>query len=214
MTRRPVAIFVLVIAIAAPIVAAADCARDAAALRVHLVEQARRARRWNLGWAVAFGVAAVGQFTLAIARYNPLGGFDRDYEEMAYVGGIQATIGLASRIVTPLGVDLPHGDGDRCVELAGLRASLTSLAKNERRTFWLTHLGGLALNLAGASVLWSRRSFSVGGTSFLTAFPVGLASAYTMPRDSWHLWREQRASWSVALAPRDDGWSLSVTGPL
>ena len=86
-----------------------------------------------------------------------------------------------------------------CVELAALRKSVTQLGKAERQTFWLTHLGGLAVNLTGAAILWHRRSFAVGATSVLISLPVGPISAYTMPRDTWHLWRDESPAWSVGV---------------
>ena len=205
------ALFVIAIALA-PRAARADCARDADALRAHLTSQAHGVRMWNTLWAIGFGAAAAGQFALAATETNPLGPFDRDFEESLYVGGVKATIGFASRVVMPLRVDIPGPDADRCRELAQLRASLTTIAKKERQTFWLTHLGGLALNLAGAAVLWERRSFVVGVLSFATSFPIGPISAYTMPRGSWHRWRDEHAAWSIAVTPRADGWSLGVAG--
>lgn len=203
----------VVIAIAlAPGAARADCGRDADALRTHLTSQARGVRIWNTAWAIAFGAAAAGQFALAAAETNPLGTFDRDYQETLYVGAAKATIGFASRVVMPLRVDVPAPDPDRCRDLAQLRASLTAIAKKERQTFWLTHLGGLAINLAGAGLLWERRSFAVGALSFAMSFPIGPISAYTMPRGSWHRWRDEHAAWSIAVTPRADGWSLGVAG--
>jgi hypothetical protein len=203
----------VVIAIAfAPGAARADCARDADALRAHLTSQAHGVRMWNTLWAIGFGVAAAGQFALAATKTNPLGAFDRDFEESLYVGGAKATIGFASRVVMPLRVDIPGPDADRCHELAQLRASLTKIAKDERQTFWLTHLGGLALNLTGAVILWERRSFTVGAVSFATSFPIGPIGAYTMPRGSWHRWRDERGSWSIALVPHDGGWTLGAGG--
>ena len=203
---------VVIAIIFAPGAARADCAQDADALRAHLTSQAHSVRIWNTLWAIGFGAAAAGQFALAAAEENPLGTFDRDFEETLYVGGAKATIGFAARVVMPLRVDVPAPDADRCRELATLRASLTAIAKKERQTFWLTHLGGLAINLAGAAILWERRSFSVGALSFAMSFPIGPISAYTMPRGSWHRWRSERAAWSVAVGPRADGWTLGVAG--
>ena len=62
---------------------------------------------------------------------------------------------------------------------AELRASLTKIAKKERRAFWLTHLGGTALNLASAALLWYRHDLRTGIISFAISYPVGPLSAYT-----------------------------------
>ena len=177
----------------------ADCARDAEALRAHLLEASHAARTWNLAWAIAFGGAAAIQVTLAAAEVNPFGKFTAAYQDTLYVGAAKASVGAAARLVMPLRVDVPAANSDRCAELAALRGSLTAIAKKERQTFWLTHLGGLALNLSGAFLLWHRRTLAVGATSFAISFPIGPLSAYTLPRASWHLWRAQRASWSVGL---------------
>lgn len=189
-----------------------DCAPEADRLRAHLVEARQSTARWNLGWSIAFGAAAAGQLTLALAKTNPFGDFDRDYEETLYVGAAKATIGLASRLVLPLGTDVPPPDADRCVELTALRASITRLAKKERRLFWLTHIGGTALNLTGAIILWQRRSFSVGAISFAISYPIGPLSAYTLPRKSWKLWRREREAWSISVVPHPEQMTVSIGG--
>lgn len=178
--------------------AAADCATEADRLRAHLESAAPRVRRWNTGWAIAFGAVAAGQFALAATHTNPLGPFDEDYKETLYVGAGKATLGMLSRIVTPVRVSIPPPVPDRCADLVALRGAVKKLAATERNAFWLTHLGGLAVNLTGAAILWHRRSFTVGAVSFLISFPVGSLSAYTLPRRTWHLYRDESPAWSVA----------------
>jgi hypothetical protein len=194
--------------------AEADCAADADRLRAHLVAAAPGVHRWNLGWALGFGGAAVAQFALAATKTNPFGTFTTDYEETLYVGAIKSSIGALSRIVQPLRVIIPPPNADRCADLKALRDSLSSIARNERNNFWLTHLGGLALNLTGGFILWHRRSFRVGATSFVMSYPVGPAAAYTMPRGSWHLWRDESPTWSVAVGLGHDQATLSLVGQL
>jgi hypothetical protein len=184
-----------------PVAAEAACATDADRLRSHLVQAERSSFRWNLSWSIVFGAAAAGQLVLAATETNPLGTFDQDSKETLYVGAAKATIGLASRLVFPLRVSLPAPLADRCEELSALRATVQGMAKKQRQVFWLTHLGGTALNLAGALVLWSRRSFSVGALSFLISYPVGITSAYTLPRKTWKLWRAEAPGWSVGVMP-------------
>jgi len=190
------------------------CASDADLLRSHLDQAARATFRWNLAWGVLFGGAAVGQVVLAVTETKPFGTFDAAYRDTMYVGAAKATIGMASRIVMPIGVSVPPRSADRCAELVALRASLMTIAGKERRTFWLTHLGGTALNLAGAVYLWHRHSFSTGAISFAMSYPVGPISAYTLPRKSWHLWRDRRASWSVAIAVHPEHTMFTVAGEI
>jgi hypothetical protein len=178
--------------------AGADCASDADRLRAHLVQGQHRAHRWNIAWAIAFGGAAAVQFTLAATEFKPYGTFTQDDKETLIVGGAKATIGSLSRIVTPLSVSIPAASADRCGELTALRKAVVDLGRKERATFWLTHLGGFAVNLTGALILWHRRSFKVGAASFVLALPVSPIAAYTMPRATWHLWREESPAWSVA----------------
>lgn len=212
---RAIAVGVL-LALAAPAHAAPDCAGEAELLRAHLERAAITTRRWNVGWGVAFAGAAAGQVALALAEYNPLGEFDAAAEETLYVGAVKATLGLATRLVLPIGVDVPAPQADRCAELIALRAELTRIAKKERRTFWLTHLGGTALNLAGAGLLWSRHSFKDGALSFAISYPVGALSAYTLPRASWKTWRAQQATWvhdvAIGVAPSRDATMVVVGG--
>ena len=211
MTRASVAALLL-LALAQR--AEADCAADADRLRAHLVAAAPGVHRWNLGWALGFGGAAAIQFTLAATRTNPFGTFTTDYQETLYAGAIKSTIGMLSRVIQPLHVSVPPLNADRCADLKALRDRLSSIARKERSTFWLTHLGGIALNLTSGLILWHRRSFEVGATSFLISFPVGPIAAYTMPRGSWHLWRDESPTWSVAVGLGPDQATLSLVGQL
>ena len=189
-----------------------DCAPEADRLRAHLVEAERSTFRWNLGWTVAFGAASAGQLALALAEWNPGGEFDAKYRDTLYVGAAKAGLGFASRIVLPLRTHVPMPRADRCAELVALRTSVSDLAIKERRLFWLTHIGGTALNLAGAALLWQRHSFSTGAVSFVISYPVGVASAYTLPRKSWKLWRAERAQWMVTASASGEQATLSLGG--
>ena len=191
---------------------AADCAADADRLRAHLEQAEVSTSRWQLAWTIAFGAAAAGQFALALAEWNPFGEFDDKYRDTLLVGGTKATIGVGSRLIFPLRAHVPAPDADRCADLAALRKSAAALGKKERQSFWLTHLGGTALNLAGAGLLWYRHAFKTGAVSFLISYPVGITSAYTLPRKTWHLWREERATWSVGVAPSSEQTLLVFSG--
>jgi hypothetical protein len=205
-------ILAALLAALAPRAAHADCAADADRLRGHLVDVEPAVFRWNTAWTIALGAASVAQFTLAATHTNPFGTFNDDFKEAMYVGGTKAGIGMLSRIITPLRVRMPDANADRCVELAALRASVKKLANQERQNFWLTHTGGLALNVAGGLLLWHRRSFKVGATSFLTSLPVGWAIAYTLPRKTWHLYRSESPSWTVTVDAGEDHGSVGIAG--
>jgi hypothetical protein len=191
---------------------AADCAPEADRLRAHMEEAGVNTSRWQLAWTIVFTTAAAGQFALALAEWNPFGEYDDKYRDTLLVGGSKATIGVGSRLIFPLRAHVPAPNADRCVELAELRKSITKLGKKERQSFWLTHLGGTALNLAGVGVLWYLHSFKTGALSFAISYPVGITSAYTLPRASWKLWREESASWTVGLMPSGEGTMLVVGG--
>lgn len=180
----------------------AGCTEEAAELRAQLSAEARRARIWNIGWGAAFGVAAVGAVALAVTETRPFGTFTDDDRDLYYVAAGKATIGLAARLVIPLRIDVPAAAAEPCADAIALRAAVAEAGRRERRMFWLGHLGGLAVNLAGVVVLAERRSFGIGALSFAIGYPVGLASSYTQPRRSWHLWRERRASWTAIVGPR------------
>jgi hypothetical protein len=208
---RGACIAVLVLASSRAAAQPADsCATESAQLREHLAIAARNAHRWNLAWQIGFGGAAAGQFGLALASKNPIGTFDRDFEESLYVGGAKATLGFASRLVMPLRVRIPEPVADACTDRAALRAAVKDVARTQRKLFWMTHIGAFMVNLAGAIVLGERRSWSVGAVSFAVGYPVGLISIYTMPRASWHLVRD--AQWTITAVPRDDGVAIAVAG--
>jgi len=198
--------------VVAPRIASADCAADADRLRAHLVAVEPAVLRWNNTWTLALGAASIAQFSLVANKSNPFGEYNDDFQEAMIVGGSKAAIGMLSRIVTPLGVDLPAANANRCIELTALRASVKKLARAERQNFWLTHTGGLALNLAGGLLLWQRRSFKVGAASFLTSLPVGWMIAYTLPRKTWHLYRAESSSWTVTASAGPDHGTLGIAG--
>jgi len=204
----------LIIALLATVPARAhaeDCAASADRLRAHLEAADVGVSRWQVAWSIAFGAAAVGTATLALTKWNPFGDFDDKFRDTMIVSSAKATIGLGSRILMPLRVDLPTPNTDRCADLVALRASVAKLGRKERDTFWLTHLGGTALNLAGGGLLWYLHSLGTGAVSFAMSYPVGVTSAYTLPRGTWHVWRGERASWNVTVVPTHES-TLFVLG--
>lgn len=194
----------------------AACAEQAEELRGFLESELRRADKWDLAWGLAFAGVSTAQAAAAITKFKPGGGFTADDEATLYVGAAKSFIGFGAHTVTAIRAPLPPRAADPCVDLAQLRKTLAKLGKAERQTFWMTHLGGLAVNLAGGAILWHERSFKVGLVSILISLPVGPLTAYTMPRAAWHRWRGEKASWTVGVGgtARGDGVVFSIGGEL
>ena len=205
----------LVFAFATSGVASADtsCDQEATELYKHLELESDRAGRWNTVWAILFGAAVVGQVAFAVAEVNPTGGpYDQDAKETLIVGASKATLAVGSKLIMPLRIPVPSRTSDACVDVQTLRSALRIAATREKRSFWLTHLGGTAINLVGATILTVRRSFGVGALSFAASYPVGPASAYTQPRRSWKLYREKQPTWVVGATATADGGQLWIGG--
>ena len=210
MILRVVASLVLATGIAR---AETDCGQEAAELHRHLESEASRARTWNTVWAILFGAAVVGQATLAIVEVDPLGGdYDDETRDTLIVGAGKATLALGSKVVLPLRVPAPALTNDACADVAIQRKALALASKREARSFWLTHIGGTVVYLAGATILTVRHSFKVGAISFAISYPVGPASAYTQPRRSWKLYRERQPSWVVGASGNAGGATLWLGG--
>lgn len=192
---------------------AADCAQEAAELHRHLESEASRARTWNIVWAILYGAAAVGQATFVVLETDPLGGdYDNETRDTLLVGTSKATLAVGSKFIFPLRIPAPALTGDACADVAVQRKALATAAKHEKRSFWLTHIGGTVINLAGATILTARHSFKTGAISFAISYPVGPASAYTQPRKSWKLDRERQPTWTVGASANGDGGTLWLGG--
>lgn len=178
--------------------------REVEELRAHLAHQARRASTWNFAWKWTFTAAAVGSTAVALADPFP------ELRDGLYVSGGKAAIGALGRWILPLKIDVPAPDPDPCTDLARLREVLAKAAKHQRALFLTNHIGGLAVNLAGAGILWYRGSPSQALLSFATGYPVGLLSTYTMPRGSWHRHRERL--WTATVVPHEHGWVVTFAG--
>ncbi|MCW5809030.1 MAG: hypothetical protein KIT31_42145 [Deltaproteobacteria bacterium] len=193
---------------------AGDCDGEADALHGLLAGEARRASRWNVAWGVFYGAAVAGQLALALTETKPFATFDRDYEEMMYVGAAKATVGVISKLVVPLRVSVPARTADACVDLIALRRAVERNARRERQSFYLNHFGGLAVNLAGVAVLAARRGVGIAAQSFAIGFPVGIAATYSQPRRAWKAWRANRASWRTGVTAGDGATVLWLAGEL
>lgn len=145
-------------------VVAADCA----SVRAH---DEAVAKRWNLDWGLAFTGATIIQAAGALTPVN-----DRE-RDVLLVGAAKSGLGALSHAILPLVIP----DTGNCA------ADLREAAKREKATFWLSHIGSIGVNLAGALVLWKLHSFSDAAVSVAIGYPVGLLHAYTSPRRAWHV---------------------------
>lgn len=180
----------------------ADAGARAAALRKRLDRERESAARWRLGWGIGFGIASIGQGALVIAEVSPLGDYDEAAEASLLAGTGKAIIGLGARVITPIKVPHPKVTGDACTDLANAEAALALAAKSEKQSFWLNHIGGLALQL-GATLyigLAADDAWDEAAISFAVGYAVGVTSTYTQPRSAW---REHRR------APADRKWQLA-----
>lgn len=179
-----------------------DCGEEAATLRQALTREAHRAHLWNTIWGITFSVSAVGS---AVAGY-----YDFPKHELQaglYVSAGKATIAALGRWVTPLSIQVPAPSSDACADLDALHAAIKRAAKKEKVGFFLNHIGGILLNVGGGLIVYH---YSTGGQTALSVgggYTVGLLATYTMPRESWHRYRDR--DWDLpAPAPQP---TLSVT---
>jgi hypothetical protein len=192
-------------ALALPLRATGEPCGDAGALRAELEQEAVRADRWNLAWRIVYTAAAAGQLGVAAS-----GVADHDNTQSLWVGGAKSTLAALGRWWSPLRIDVPPPTGDACTDRAALRAAAERAAADERRAFWLSHIGGLIVGAAGTIVLAETASWKAGLLSFATGYPVGLLSTYTMPRVSWARVREP--AWTASVVAGGRQYALIVAG--
>jgi len=154
-----------------------------------------------------FTTAAVGSLAVAVANPFP------ELRDGLYVSAGKAGIAAIARWITPLDIEVPPPPNpDPCADVAALRAEIKRIARKERQFFWLGHIAGIVLNGAGAIIIAElgnpvgQAMLSVG-----VGYPVGLLTNYTMPRGTWHLYREREHEWNVAIMPHRDGWFARFT---
>lgn len=200
----------------APVAAASPgpCEGDDAQAIHDLLERERgKAFRWDLGWGVVYAVAAGGEFALYGAAWNPFGEATDEFRAGALIGGIKASIGLASKLVLPMRIptipdpnlasalaQLSFGPApDRCQAQAAANAALRQAAKRQQRAFYLNLLGGLAVNGAGALTLglyfdtWKQAAVSFG-----SGLVASVLSLWTMPRGARRAEARRRRTGTVA----------------
>lgn len=159
-------------------------AKAASAAPCGLPDEVPRFERWRLGWTITYGALTVGQTSLALARWNPLGTYDIKFRDTLVVGAVESGIGTVAMLLAPRPAD------EMTCEKAG---------ELERALFWGGHAGNLAVNIAGSLILAHETTWSAGLVSFVLGYPIGLLNTYTMPRGAWHAMRLVPTGNGVAL---------------
>jgi hypothetical protein len=160
-------------------------ARSASAAPCDLPDEVAHFERWRLGWTVTYGALTAGQAALAIARYNPLAPYDRQFRDTLVVGAVESGLGTLAMVLAPRIAD---------------DASCATAGALERTLFWGSHAGNLAVNAAGSLILAHETTWSAGLVSFALGYPIGLLNTYTMPRGAWHAMRIVPTANGLALA--------------
>ena len=158
---------------------------SAVAAPCDLPYEAAHFHRWKLGWTLAYGALSAGQAGLALARWNPLGTYDREFRDTLITGAVKSGLGMLSMLLAP-GID----DATPC-EKAGTI---------ERTLFWGGLAGNVIVNVTGGLILAHETTWSTGLVSVALGFPVGLLSTYTLPRGACHAMRLVPTPNGVALA--------------
>ena len=91
--------------------------------------------------------------------------------------------------------------------------ALAKTAANEKRSFFLNHLGSLALNVAGLLYLGLQEDeWGEGAKSIAIGYPIGMLAVYTQPRATWKARRRGTFEATVGVARRRDFTGLVLTG--
>lgn len=197
----------------------ADAAERAAQIRTRLDVERGKASKWRWGWAAGFGALSGTQLALAMTETAPFGEFDEPLEASLYVGAAKSGIGMLARIVKPVKVPRPSESGDACADLASAERALAITARSEKISFWLNHVGGLALQVGGSLYIGmaAEDAWTDAAISFGLGLTVGTISTYTQPRT---IWKQERArareaavTWQLTpmVAPRTQGLALVGT---
>jgi hypothetical protein len=197
----------------------ADAAERAAQIRARLDVERGKASKWRWGWAAGFGALSGTQLALAMTETAPFGEFDGPLEASLYVGSAKSGIGMLARIVKPVKVPRPSESGDACADLASAERALAITARSEKISFWLNHVGGLALQVGGTLYIGMAEedAWTDAAISFGLGLTVGTISTYTQPRTIWKQerarTREAAVTWQLTpmVAPRTQGLALVGT---
>jgi hypothetical protein len=185
----------------------------AARLQTHLDRERRRARRWDNAWLVTFATATVAQGSARLAEWTPLGDYDDDAEAGLEVGTVKGAVATLAHVVLRLKIVRPERTGDPCVDAEAAERAFRASARNERRSFYLNHLGSFAFNVGGMLYLglredaWGEAALSTG-----IGYPVGLLAVYTQPRGVWKAERRGGIEATIGVARRRDFTGLVLAG--
>lgn len=178
------------------------CEDEAAELRDALGRESHRAETWNTVWRWTFTGAAVASAGLAAADLDLLA----DSQAGLWVSAGKASIGALARWILPLHIHVPSPTSDACADVEAMHAEIKRVAKKEKGLFITGHIGGLILNGVGGYIVYHYAGLGQAALSVGVGYPVGLLSNYTMPRRSWHRYRDR--TWD--LPPAAPMPSLSV----
>jgi hypothetical protein len=191
------------------------CDEQAAELRDALTRESHRAEVWNTVWRWTFTGAAVANAGLAV--WDP--DFLHDSQVGLYVSAGKASIGAIARWILPLHIHVPPPSSDSCADVEAMHAEIKRVAKKEKGLFITGHIGGILLNGVGGYIVYEYSGWGQAALNVGLGYPVGLLSNYTMPRRSWHRYRDR--DWdlpppkpmpTVTVMPIRGGWFASVGG--
>jgi len=172
------------------------------------------AHAWNEAWAVTFGAAALA--SAGLATFAPSKWLTDNTRAGLYVTAAKATIGVASKLVEPLEVDVKGLCGDRRPQSRRTRhVLLNEIARREKRAIVPSIVGGLVLNSFGLLYMgYVRHAWESGWISFGIGSGVAVASVLTAPTQSWLLRRRMTEGPRLAVVPRlaHDGGGLALVG--
>ena len=210
---------------ASPAAAESSCDEAAAVVRTDQIadildHDALRAERSRLAWGTFFTLAAAVELGGAAADYAPFQTETHSVRAAEIVSGTKAAIASFSQVILPLRIDriehaTPGTATSACHELVSAENSLRIAAHRERNSFYLNHIGGMALAVAGMLVLGiGEHAWGQAGLSVAEGYPIGLASTYSLPRGAWHAWRDGIPSATTAKIKQsifDRSW---IAGPV
>lgn len=186
-----------------------------ARIQAHLDREKRRGKKWDNIWLATFATLAAVQGA-AIATETTIGEYDAAAEAGLAVGTIKSTVGALAHVILRLKVVRPRKTGDPCTDLEAAESALRTSAKNEKRSFYLNHLGSFALNVGG--LLWlglQEDEWGEGKKSIALGYPVGLLAVYTQPRGALKAYRRgafNEVSATVGVARNHDFTGLVLAG--
>jgi hypothetical protein len=190
----------------------AEAEARTARIQQHLDREKRRGKKWDNIWLATFATLAAAQ-GVAIATETTIGDYDEAAEAGLIVGTVKSTIGALAHVILRLKVVRPKKTGDPCTDLEEAERALRKSAKNEKRSFYLNHLGSFALNVGG--LLWlglQEDEWGEGAKSIALGYPISLIAVYTQPRGALKAHRRGTFEATVGVTRRADFTGLVLAG--